>query len=75
MIPLLGWKSILINMLKIAIVRGRYLNQYEMQSYEPLSSKYSLTGFGSLTSYHDKFVFPATPSNWEFFPDEKGTGL
>ncbi len=45
-------------MRKIALVRGRYLNRYEMQSYEPLAKKYDITAFGSLTSYHTKFAFP-----------------
>lgn len=48
------------NKLKIALVRGRHLNAYEMQFYEPLSSKYDLRGFGSLSCYHDKFIFPVT---------------
>ncbi len=45
-------------MLKVALVRGRHLNKYEMQSYEPLADKYQVTGFGSLTAYHDNFSFP-----------------
>lgn len=43
---------------KIAIVRGKFLNKYEMQMYEPLADRYDITAFGSLTSYHDKFAFP-----------------
>lgn len=43
---------------KIAIVRGKFLNAYEMQSFEPLVSRYDVTAFGSLTCYHDKFIFP-----------------
>jgi len=43
---------------KIAIVRGKFLNKYEMQFYEPLVKQFDLTGFGSLTSYHDSFAFP-----------------
>ena len=42
----------------IAIVRGKFLNQYEMQFYEPLVKQYQLTAFGSLRPYHDKFAFP-----------------
>lgn len=45
---------------KIAIVRGRHLNKYEMQFYEPLAKKYHLMGFGSMTAYHTKFTFPVT---------------
>lgn len=43
---------------KIAIVRGKFLNKYEMQMYEPLIDCYDITAFGSLTSYHDQFAFP-----------------
>lgn len=43
---------------KIAIVRGKFLNQYEMQFYEPLVKEFDLTAFGSLRPYHDRFVFP-----------------
>lgn len=43
---------------KIAIVRGKFLNKYEMQMYEPLVDRYEITAFGSLTSYHDRFTFP-----------------
>jgi alpha-maltose-1-phosphate synthase len=42
----------------IAIVRGKFLNKYEMQFYEPLVKEFSLTAFGSLTPYHDRFTFP-----------------
>lgn len=47
-----------LNMPKIAIVRGKFLNGYEMQFFEPLISEYNLTAFGSLTCYHDNFKFP-----------------
>src|SRR5579859_8057230 len=43
---------------KIAIVRGKFLNQYDMQSYEPLAPLYTMTAFGSLTSFHSNFLFP-----------------
>jgi glycosyltransferase involved in cell wall biosynthesis len=43
---------------KVAVVRGKFLNRYEMQFYEPLETNYALTGFGSLTPYHDRFAFP-----------------
>lgn len=43
---------------KVAIVRGKFLNQYEMQLFEPLTRKYSITAFGSLLPYHDRFAFP-----------------
>lgn len=45
-------------MKKIAIVRGKFLNKYELQFYEPLVSRYDLLGIGSLTCFHDKFKFP-----------------
>ena len=43
---------------KIAIVRGKFLNKYEMQIFEPLVSKFDITGFGSLKPFHDKYAFP-----------------
>src|SRR5258708_1740782 len=43
---------------KIAIVRGKFLNQYEMQSYKPLTDSYDLTAFGSVTAFHTQFNFP-----------------
>lgn len=43
---------------KIAIVRGKFLNAYEMQSFTPLLDRYRLTAFASLTPYHDRFAFP-----------------
>src|SRR5579872_417974 len=45
-------------MKKLAVVRGKFLNAYEMQIFEPLREKYSITAFGSLTSYHSSFTFP-----------------
>ncbi len=44
--------------MKIAVVRGKFLNKYEMQFFEPLSKRFDITAFGSLTSYHDQFAFP-----------------
>ena len=43
---------------RIAIVRGKFLNAYEMQIYAPLAKYYDITGFGSLTPYHERFSFP-----------------
>ena len=43
---------------KVAIVRGKFLNRYEMQFFEPLASDFDITAFGSLTSYHKEFAFP-----------------
>jgi len=45
-------------MKKLAIVRGKFLNAFDMQSYEPLVQKYSLTAYGSLFPFHDTFFFP-----------------
>lgn len=57
---------------KIAIVRGKFLNKYEMQMYEPLVDRYDITAFGSLTSYHHQFAFPvvklASPMDISDFP-------
>jgi glycosyltransferase involved in cell wall biosynthesis len=42
----------------VAIVRGKFLNAYEMQFYEPLVKEFRITAFGSLFPYHSKFAFP-----------------
>jgi glycosyltransferase involved in cell wall biosynthesis len=51
--------------MKIAVVRGKFLNKYEMQFFEHLAGSppggeagFDITAFGSLTSYHDQFRFP-----------------
>lgn len=44
--------------MNVALIRGKFLNSYEMQLFEKLPSKYRLTAFGSRTPYHDKFSFP-----------------
>lgn len=57
--PLLKERKEKLNMKpKIAIIRGKFLNQYEMQSYEPLIPFYDITAFGSMTSFHTSFAFP-----------------
>jgi len=43
---------------KIAIVRGKHLNKFEMQLYEPLAKTHQLVGFGSLRPFQDQFAFP-----------------
>jgi len=57
---------------KIAIVRGKFLNQYEMQSFEPLQFQYDITAFASLRSFHDSFSFPTvkllSPMDVKDFP-------
>ncbi len=57
---------------KIAIVRGKFLNRYEMQFFEPLVKDFDITAFGSLTPYHDRFAFPvvklASPMDMPEFP-------
>ena len=45
---------------KLALVRGKFLNKYEMQSFAPLAKQYDIRAFGSLTCYHDTFAFPVT---------------
>lgn len=58
--------------MKVAIVRGKYLNKYEMQFYEPLAKRYQITAFGSKTCYHDQLDFPvvklASPMDLPTFP-------
>jgi glycosyltransferase involved in cell wall biosynthesis len=43
---------------QIAIVRGKFLNRYEMQAFAPLTRDYSIRAFSSLTPLHDQFAFP-----------------
>lgn len=43
---------------KIAIVRGKFLNRFEMQFFELLVREFDITAFGSLHPYHDRFAFP-----------------
>ena len=47
-----------MNKPKVAIVRGKFLNAYEMQVMRPLVSKYAITAFGSLNPMHRAFSFP-----------------
>ncbi len=47
-----------MNKPKVAIVRGKFLNRYEMQFFEPLVKQFDITAFGSRTPYHDRFAFP-----------------
>lgn len=44
--------------MKIAFVRGQYLNNFELQSYYPLleDKKFELTGFSSLKPIHNTFI-------------------
>lgn len=44
--------------MNVALVRGKFLNAYEMQLFEKLDKKFHITAFGSFTSYHDTFSFP-----------------
>lgn len=43
---------------KVAIVRGAFLNQYEMQFFEPLVSSFDLTAFSAMHPFHESFAFP-----------------
>lgn len=56
----------------LAIVRGKFLNAYEMQMFEPLVDRYDIRAFGSFTCYHDRFAFPvvklASPMDIPDFP-------
>ncbi len=44
--------------MKIALVRGKFLNQFEIQSFEPLCENHELVGFSSLRPIHKNFPFP-----------------
>jgi len=60
------------NKAKIAIVRGKYLNNFEMQNYTPLAKKYRLTAFASWFPIHANIGFPvrklASPMDLPNFP-------
>lgn len=43
---------------KVAVVRGKFLNKYEMQFFEPLVKEFDITAFGSCAPFHDEFAFP-----------------
>ncbi|MBI2029103.1 glycosyltransferase family 4 protein [Candidatus Gottesmanbacteria bacterium] len=43
---------------KIAIVRGKFLNKFELQFFEPLVSKYQLLGVGSKSAFAHKYKLP-----------------
>ena len=44
---------------QLAVVRGRYINRYEMQNYEPLVDYgFRVWGVGSLRPIHQNFKFP-----------------
>lgn len=43
---------------KAALVRGKFLNKYEMQTFEYLNTEFDITAFGSKTSFHQSFKFP-----------------
>jgi len=40
-------------MIKIAIIRGTNLNKFEMQSYEPLTKWFDITGY---TTYNNRYL-------------------
>jgi hypothetical protein len=57
---------------KIAIIRGAFLNSYEMQFFEPLADTFALTAFGSMHPFHESFAFPVkkclSPMDLPSFP-------
>lgn len=61
---------------KVAIIRGKFLNAYEMQLFEELTDRYDITAFGSLSPYHEKFCFPVvklpSPMDIPEFPKKMG---
>lgn len=60
--------------MKIAIIRGSYLNKFEFQNYEPLIEDYKLVGFSGTKSLHQKFSFPViklwSPVDLPNFPNK-----
>jgi len=61
-------------MKKIALVRGKFLNAYEMQIFEPLAKKYEIIAFGSSNPYQENFAFPVvklpSPMDLPEFPEK-----
>ncbi len=43
---------------RLAIVRGKFLNRFEMQQFEGLVPRYDITAFASRTPIHADFAFP-----------------
>lgn len=43
---------------KVALIRGKFLNAYEMQIFSPLTESYDITAFGSCAPFHEHFDFP-----------------
>lgn len=64
-----------IKVMKIAIVRGGFLNQYEGQMFYPLSKKYEITAFSSVKAIHSEFPFPVvklpSPMDISFGPFDR----
>jgi len=44
--------------MKVALVRGKYLNQFEMQNYAPLKRRFKITAFASLRPVHENIGLP-----------------
>jgi len=45
-------------MKKVALIRGKFLNAFDMQVYEQMSPTFALTAFGSWFPFHGTFSFP-----------------
>jgi glycosyltransferase involved in cell wall biosynthesis len=45
-------------MKSLALIRGKFLNAFDMQTYEPLIGSYDITAFGSYRPFHTQFAFP-----------------
>jgi glycosyltransferase involved in cell wall biosynthesis len=45
---------------RVTLVRGAFLNRYDMQSYAPLTRQFNLRAIGSKISLHQSLPFPVT---------------
>jgi len=58
--------------MKVAIVRGKYLNRFEMQNYASLASRFEMVGYASLFPIHSDVGFSvkklASPMDLPDFP-------
>ena len=43
---------------KVAVIRGKFLNKFELQLFEPLTETYDLLGVGSKTAFDHDYSFP-----------------
>lgn len=57
---------------KIALIRGKFLTKYDMETFEKLNNKYDFTAFSSMRPIQENFLFPVvkleSPMDFPDFP-------